>query len=176
MSVCRIRPQVAMHNAEPFRGDPWRGSRPRAIGNRHREGSEHRTHYGARRVSKASLSRRPCVPKALGRSSVTPRPPPADAPPAIVPTPRLVPIEPNRRWAAHLQQIFEVDSLACPTCHGAIRLIALIIPPSVTDQMFVHVRTRACAAAPSGARSLSSTRRPSRPAAARRTAVTPHAR
>ena len=50
----------------------------------------------------------------------------ADGPPAIVPAPRLAPTEATRRWAALLQQIFEVDPLACPTCHGAMRIVAFI--------------------------------------------------
>ena len=37
----------------------------------------------------------------------------AGAPSAIVPAPRLAPPEASRRWAALLQQIFEVDPLAC---------------------------------------------------------------
>ena len=36
----------------------------------------------------------------------------AAAPPVIAPAPRLAPTEATRRWAALLQQIFEVDSLA----------------------------------------------------------------
>lgn len=34
--------------------------------------------------------------------------------------------EAARRWAALLQQIFEVDPLRCPTCHGAMRIVAFI--------------------------------------------------
>ena len=94
----------------------------------------------------------------------------ADAPPAIVPTPRLAPTEANRRWAALLQQIFEVDPLACPTCRGPRRIIAFITQPSVIDQILTHLRTRASAAAPGGARSPPSTRRPSGPGAVRRPA------
>ena len=36
----------------------------------------------------------------------------ADTPPLIVPATRLAPSEATRRWAALLQQIFEVDPLA----------------------------------------------------------------
>ena len=50
----------------------------------------------------------------------------AAAPPVIAPAPRLAPTEATRRWAALLQQIFEVDSLACPTCHGPMRVVAFI--------------------------------------------------
>jgi len=50
----------------------------------------------------------------------------AAAPPAIVPAPWLVPSEASRRWAALLRQIFEVDPLACPTCHGMMRVVACI--------------------------------------------------
>ena len=94
----------------------------------------------------------------------------ADAPPAIVPTPRLAPTEANRRWAALLQQIFEVDPLACPTCRGPMRIIAFITQPSVIDQILTHRRTRASAAAPGRARSPPSTRRLSGPGAVRRPA------
>ena len=52
----------------------------------------------------------------------------ADAPPAIVPAPRLAPTEAARRWAALLPQICEVDPLAYPTCHGAMRIVAFITP------------------------------------------------
>ena len=34
--------------------------------------------------------------------------------------------EANRRWVALVQQIFEVDPLACPSCHGVMRLVAFI--------------------------------------------------
>ena len=36
--------------------------------------------------------------------------------------------------AALLQQIFEVDPLACPTCHSAMRIVAFITQASVIDQ------------------------------------------
>ena len=39
----------------------------------------------------------------------------ADGPSAIVPAPRLVPTEATRRWAALLQQTFEVGPLARPS-------------------------------------------------------------
>ena len=84
----------------------------------------------------------------------------ADAPPAIVPAPRLAPTEATRRWAALLQQIFEVDPLACPTCHGVMRIVAFITQPSVIDQILTHLRTRAAPAAAAAARSPPSTRAP----------------
>jgi hypothetical protein len=43
--------------------------------------------------------------------------------PVIIPAPRLAPIEASRRWAALLRQIFEVDSLACPMCQRAMRIV-----------------------------------------------------
>ena len=51
-------------------------------------------------------------------------------PPAIVPARRLAPTEAVRRWAALRQQRFEVDPLACPTCRGPMRIIAVITPAS----------------------------------------------
>ncbi len=77
----------------------------------------------------------------------------ADWPPAIVPAPRLAPTEATRRWAALLQQIFEVDPLACPSCHGAMRIVAFITQTSVIDQILTHLRTRASREAHAGPRS-----------------------
>jgi hypothetical protein len=67
----------------------------------------------------------------------------ADSPPAIVPARRLAPTEATRRWA----EIFEVDPLMCPSCHGAMRIVACITQPSVIDQILTHLRTRASRAA-----------------------------
>ena len=82
----------------------------------------------------------------------------ADGPPAIVPAPRLAPSEATRRWAALLQQIFEVDPLACPTCHSAMRIVTLITQAAVIDQILTHLQTRAAREAHAGARSPPSTR------------------
>jgi hypothetical protein len=84
----------------------------------------------------------------------------ADGPPAIVPAPRLAPTEATRRWAALLQQLFEVDPLACPTCRGPMRIIAFITQASVIDQILTHLRTRAAHGTHTGARSPPSTRAP----------------
>jgi hypothetical protein len=67
----------------------------------------------------------------------------ADTPPLIVPAPRLAPTEATRRWAALLQQMFEVDPLACPTGHGPMRVVAFITQVSVIDRILAHRRTRA---------------------------------
>ena len=91
----------------------------------------------------------------------------ADGPPAIVPAPRLAPTEASRRWAALLQQIFEVDPLACPTCRGPMRIIAFITQASVIDQILTHLRSRAARAAHAGARSPPSTRAPASRGASR---------
>lgn len=77
----------------------------------------------------------------------------ADGPPAIVATPSLAPTEAARRWAALLQQLFEVDPLASPSCHGAKRIVACITQTSVIDQILTHLRTRAARAAHAGPRS-----------------------
>ena len=100
----------------------------------------------------------------------------AETPPAIVPAPRLAPTEVARRWAALLQQIFEVDPLVCPTCRGPMRIVAFITQPSVIDQILTHLRTRAATAAHADARSPPSTRRSSAPGAARRPAAVHRAR
>jgi hypothetical protein len=91
-----------------------------------------------------------------------------DMPPAIVPAPRLAPPEASRRWAALLQHIFEVDPLACPFCHGPMRIVACITQASVIDQILTHLRARATPAASGTARRPPSTRRPSGPGAGRR--------
>ena len=77
----------------------------------------------------------------------------ANAPPMIVPAPRLALTEASRRWAALLQQISEVDPLACPSCHGVMRIVAFITQSSAIDQILTHVRTRASTAVHTGARS-----------------------
>ena len=41
-----------------------------------------------------------------------------------------------------LQQLFEVDPLACPSCHGAMRLVAVITQTSVIDEILTHRRAR----------------------------------
>ncbi len=78
----------------------------------------------------------------------------ADGPPAIVPAPRLAPTEATRRRAALLQQIFAVDPLACPSCHGTMRIVAFTTQTSVIDQILTHLRTRAAHATHAGARSV----------------------
>jgi hypothetical protein len=94
----------------------------------------------------------------------------ADGPPAIVPARPLAPTEASRRWATLLQQLFEVDPLACPTCHGPMRIVACITQASVIDQILAHLRTRASRAAHAphaGARSPPSTRAPATRGASR---------
>ena len=103
------------------------------------------------------------------------KPAAANGPPAIVPAPRLAPTEATGRWAALLQQIFEVDPLACPTCHGAMRLVAVITQTSVIDQIRTHLRTRASRAAHAGPRSPPSTRAPASRGTARAPCPSAHA-
>ena len=45
--------------------------------------------------------------------------------------------------AALLQQIFDVDPLACPSSHGAMRIVAFSTQGSVIDQILAHLRARA---------------------------------
>lgn len=82
----------------------------------------------------------------------------ADGPPAMVAAARLAPTEAARRWATLLQQIFEVDPLVCPSCHGAMRIVAFITQTSVIDQILTHLRTRTAREAHAGPRSPPSTR------------------
>ena len=44
--------------------------------------------------------------------------------------------------AALLQQIFEIDPLACSACHDAMRIVAFITQTSVIDQILAHFRAR----------------------------------
>lgn len=76
-----------------------------------------------------------------------------DARPMLIPAPRVAPTEATRRWAVLVQQIVEVDPLACPTCRGAMRLVACMTQPSVIDQILTHLRTHAAHAAHADARS-----------------------
>ena len=55
--------------------------------------------------------------------------------------------------AALLQQIFEVDPLACPTCRGPMQILAFITLTSVIDQILTQLRTRASRALHAGPRS-----------------------
>ena len=66
-----------------------------------------------------------------------------DVPSAMIFAPRLAPSEVAPRWAALLQQIFEIDPLACPMCFGPMRIIAFITQASVVDQIPAHLRGRA---------------------------------
>jgi len=75
------------------------------------------------------------------------------------------PTEASRRWAAVLQQLFEVDPLACPSC-----LVACITQRSVIDQILAHLRPHAAA------RSPPSILGPSGPGATRRPAAAHQAR
>jgi hypothetical protein len=50
-----------------------------------------------------------------------------DAPPVAEPVPRPL-REARRRWAELLRQLFEVDSLRCPTCGRELRIVAFIDP------------------------------------------------
>ena len=45
--------------------------------------------------------------------------------------------------AALLQQIFEIDPLACSACNDAMRIVAFITQTSVIDQILAHFRARA---------------------------------
>ena len=80
-----------------------------------------------------------------------------DSPAPLVPAPRLPPTEATRRWAALLQEIFEVDPLVCPQCAGSMRIVAFITQSTVIDQILTHLRTRSAPGNRPGARSPPST-------------------
>jgi len=86
----------------------------------------------------------------------------------MVAVPRLAPPEVTRRWAALLQQRFEVDTLACPACHRTMRIVAFITQASVIHQNLGHLRTCAAHAAHAGAGSPPSRRGPAGPGTPRR--------
>ncbi len=50
--------------------------------------------------------------------------------------------EARRRWAELIRRIYEVDPLVCPTCGGAMRVIALIQEPKVIDEILRQLRAR----------------------------------
>ena len=58
------------------------------------------------------------------------------------------------------------DPLACPTCHGAMRLVA-ITQTAVIDQILTHLRPHASLEAHAGPRSPPSTRAPTSRGASR---------
>lgn len=76
----------------------------------------------------------------------------ANPPTPIVTMPRLAPTEASRRWVALRRQIFEVDSLRCPTCQGAMRIVAVITQRSVIEQILAHLGTRTAARSPPSTR------------------------
>ena len=80
-----------------------------------------------------------------------------DAPAPLVPAPGLPPTEATRRWAALLQEIFEVDPLVCPQCAGSMRIVAFITQSTVIDQILTHLRTRSATGNRPGPRSPPST-------------------
>ena len=91
--------------------------------------------------------------------------PAADGPPAMVPAPRLAPTEASRRWAKALRRrsssrSSRSDPLACPSCHGPMRVVALLTQASVIHQILTPLRTRAAHATHAGARSPPATRAP----------------
>ncbi len=105
----------------------------------------------------------------------------ADAPPAIVPAPRLAPTEATREWAALLLQIFLVDPLACPTGHDAMRVVAVITQTLVIGSdphpppHPRHTRGAGCRPEPKlGARRRPELPRPPAPAVLAARGRTPH--
>lgn len=58
--------------------------------------------------------------------------------PAIVPAPRLAPT--TRRWVVRLQEIFDIDTLAWPTCRGTMRIVAVSTQRAVIDRILKHRR------------------------------------
>jgi hypothetical protein len=50
--------------------------------------------------------------------------------------------------AALLQQIYEVDPLACPSCHAVMRIIACITQAAVINQILMSVPIEDCTEVP----------------------------
>jgi len=59
----------------------------------------------------------------------------------IVAEPVSLPLrDARRRWAERLQRIYEVDPLMCPSCGGAMRILAFITARAVMNQILDHLR------------------------------------
>ncbi len=68
----------------------------------------------------------------------------------------------RHRWAERRRRHFEGDSLRCPRCGHAMRVVAFITEPSVIDRIRTHLRRQ-------GLRARRPRAPPQRPAAARTT-------
>jgi hypothetical protein len=67
----------------------------------------------------------------------------------------------HRELVVGFHKVGTGEPLACPTCHGAMRIVACITQTAVIDQILTHLRardSRAAHATHAGARSPPSTR------------------
>jgi len=59
--------------------------------------------------------------------------PPREAPGPEPPTPYRLP------WADLLRRVFLVDALACPRCHGRMRIVAAVTEPGAVERILRHL-------------------------------------
>ena len=45
----------------------------------------------------------------------------------------------KQEWARLIKQVYEADSLLCPRCGGAMRIIAFIEQPAVIEKILTHL-------------------------------------
>lgn len=48
-------------------------------------------------------------------------------------------------WAQHLKRVFNIDIETCPTCGGAVRIIACIEDAAVIEKILTHLDAKAVA-------------------------------
>ncbi len=73
----------------------------------------------------------------------------------------------HRELVVGFHKVGTGEPLACPSCHGAMRIVAFITQTSVIDQILTHLRPRASREAHAGPRSPPSTRAPTSRGASR---------
>jgi hypothetical protein len=77
------------------------------------------------------------APAAVARSWIVPR---AEAPATASPKPKTPPGKTCRLpWAALLRRVFLVDALACPRCHGRMRIVAAVMDAATVERILRHL-------------------------------------
>jgi hypothetical protein len=81
------------------------------------------------------------APRAAWRAEVVPGGAPVGRhrPPAPQAPRRVGARRAARAWAELMRRAFEIDVLACPRCHGRVRLVACIEAPAVTARILRHL-------------------------------------
>ena len=90
------------------------------------------------------------APRAAWRAAVVPQPSPAVAESPEAET------RPGAgrgwRWADLMRRVFAVDVLACPGCHGRLRLVAVLDASAATARILQHLHLPTEVAPPAPAR------------------------